>query len=89
MRLSEATAHRRIIDDAIDDHLGDGRLDRDRVRRDLGDEPSQLLGLRQTLAFPVNAEIVFDQRCLHLPCEYCECGIAREAAIVRIRAKPL
>ena len=53
-------SHRRVVDDAVDDHAHDVGFDVDRVGGDLGDAPSELLLSRELLLTAVDPDVVSD-----------------------------
>ena len=52
--------HRRVVDDAVDDHVDDVGLDLDRVGGDLGDVPGELPLAGEVLVAAVDAEVMGD-----------------------------
>ena len=51
-----------VVDHPVDDHLGNLRLDLDRISRDRGDLPGKLVGARQAVALWVNPNLMVDHR---------------------------
>ena len=51
-----------VVDHPVDDHLGNCRLDLDRVGRDGGDLPGELVGARQAVALGMHPNLMVDHR---------------------------
>jgi hypothetical protein len=58
--INGSNRHRSIVDDAVDDHLGASGFHRDRVGRDLGDLPGELILPLKPISLRVNPGVMDD-----------------------------
>ena len=63
MAIDGGHRYRGVIDDAVDDHLGNGRLDLDRVGRHLRDLPGELAVALQPIRLGMHPNLVVDHGC--------------------------